>query len=308
MGRNSMVSVDVSVVIVNYNTTGLLNNCIASVYEKTKRVTFEIIVVDNNSSDNSIYLIQGNYPGVLLIPLDENIGFGRANNEAALRASGKYLFFLNSDTYVRNDAISLLFDYMELNPKCGICGGNLTDFSGSPIHSFDRQFPGPFSDIFLLFRRLPRLLYGKNWCYNYTDSPLRVAYITGADMMISRDLFSGIKGFDPFFFMYYEETELTVRVKNKGYQVCSIPGAHIAHKKGASLQYNAGVDGIFYRSKYYYIKKVYGIYRLYMAHLFFMLVCFLKISGFKIRNKSELKKRYHAIVVVARAAFNDVVT
>jgi GT2 family glycosyltransferase len=136
------MSFDVSIIIVNYNTSILLKNCIASVFAETKRISFEIIVVDNNSSDDSVSMMKSEYPDVMLLAKNENAGFGRANNEAALTAAGKYLFFLNSDTYLRNDAISILFEFMELNSECGICGANLTDFEGNPIHSFDRRFPG----------------------------------------------------------------------------------------------------------------------------------------------------------------------
>jgi GT2 family glycosyltransferase len=299
------MSIDVSIIIVNYNTSGLLMDCISSIYKKSKQISFEIIVIDNNSSDNSVLMVQNTYPEVILVALKENIGFGKANNKASLLASGKYLFFLNSDTYLRNDAISVLYQFMEAAPECGICGGNLTDFSGNPIHSFDKCFPGIFSDIFLLFKKLPRLLYGKNWFYNYTRTPMPVAYITGADMMIRSHLFAELKGFDPFFFMYYEETELTVRVKKLGHYVYSIPGACIAHKKGASLQYNAGVGKSYYISKYYYINKVFGIYHLNIAHIFFMLICVIKIVSFTIRKKIELRKRYRSIMVIAHAVYND---
>ncbi|MDR1901249.1 MAG: glycosyltransferase family 2 protein [Treponema sp.] len=301
------MGIDVSVIIVNYNTSSLLKNCIASIYEQTKRISFNIIVTDNNSSDDSVSMLRIEYPDVTVIPLDDNIGFGKANNLGALQAVGKYLFFLNSDTYLCNDAISILFDFMELNSECGICGGNLIDFSGHPIHSFDRRFPGAFSDIFLLLKKLPRLLYGRSWCYNYTGLPMEVAYITGADLMIRNELFAAVKGFDPFFFMYYEETELTVRIKKRGYRVYSVPTAKIAHKKGASLQYNAGIDRAFYLSKYHYMTKVYGTNNSYMAHFIFVIVVMIKIAGFAVRNKYEQKKRYRDVLAFERSAFNDLI-
>jgi GT2 family glycosyltransferase len=192
---------------------------------------------------------------------------------------------------------------MELNPECGICGANLTDFEGNPIHSFDCRFPDAFSDIFLVLRKLPRLLYGQNWCYNYTGAPMEVAYITGADLFIRKNLFTAIKGFDPFFFMYYEETELSIRIKKMNYTIYSIPDAVIAHKKGASLRYNAGINEAFYQSKYYYIKKTLGIYHAYIAHIVFFTVCCLKTLSLRLGNKIELYQRYRDIISIEHSVF-----
>jgi GT2 family glycosyltransferase len=289
------MNITVSIIIVNFNTAELLKNCIKSIKQKTLTVTYEIIVIDNNSSDNSTEMLKELYPDVLLISLKENVGFGKANNLGAKSARGNYLFFLNSDTYLINDAISMLVSFMESNPQCGISGGNITDFSGKPIHSFYKYLPSPFSDIFILFKKIPRLLYGKNWFYNFTDSPIKVAYITGADMMIGAELFSKLGGFDPEFFLYYEETELTNRIRKAGYYAYSIPGAAIAHKKGSSFQYLENANFLFYQSKYYYLKKVYGRYAVFTSHFIFSLVCFTKIFFYFIFNKQNSLKKYLVI-------------
>ena len=106
---------DVSVIIVNYNTVELTKQCILSIYNQTKDVNFEIIVVDNNSEDNSVKIIENNFPQVILINNSDNIGFGRANNLGVEIAKGKYIFFLNSDTILLNNAIKIFVDYMRKN-------------------------------------------------------------------------------------------------------------------------------------------------------------------------------------------------
>ena len=104
---------DVSVIIVNYNTCNLVKKCVASIFEKTKNVSFEVIVVDNNSKDGSVEAIIDEFPRVRVFPLKENIGFGKANNIGVKHAKGRFVFFLNSDSFLLNDAISILVNYLD---------------------------------------------------------------------------------------------------------------------------------------------------------------------------------------------------
>ena len=229
---------DVSIIIVNYNTISLLTDAVDSVFEKTEGIEYEIIVVDNNSSDNSKNILAEKYGNrVNFIGLPENIGFGRANNEAVKIAKGRNIFFLNPDTILLNNAVKILSDYLDNNPRVGCCCGNLLDIDKNPTHSFSRYcIPSIFEEINQLFFRLPgKLLYGKNTIYNNTNKPLKVAYITGADLMIRKDIFDVHNGFDPAFFMYYEEAELEYRVKNNNYLIISVPFAQIIHLEGKSF-------------------------------------------------------------------------
>jgi len=132
---------DVSIIIVNYNTAKLLMDAIDSVFEKTEGVTYEIIIVDNNSPSNPKDILIERYGDkIIYLGLSENIGFGRANNEAAKIAKGRNLFFLNPDTILLNNAVKILSDYLDDNPCVGCCGGNLVDRDGKPTKSFSRYF------------------------------------------------------------------------------------------------------------------------------------------------------------------------
>jgi GT2 family glycosyltransferase len=295
---------DVSVIITNYNTKELLQNCIESIVQKTIGITYEIIVVDNHSSDDSTAMIKERFPAVLLIGLDANLGFGRANNIGASKASGEYFFFLNSDTILENNAVKELFDFLENNPNCAICGGNLKDFNDVPIHSFGKYFPNLFSDIYLLCGKLQKLIQGKNFEYNYTSKPKRIAYITGADMMIRADVFKIEKGFNPNFFMYYEETELTYRIKKSGWAVYSVPKAKIYHKKGASLA-NISSNDFFYASKYYYFNKVFGIRGMVISYIFFTFISKLKKNIYIMTGNKEMAITIDANINKARQAFKQ---
>src|SRR5574344_737129 len=129
---------DVSIIIVNYNTKELTRNCLTSIYEKTKDVNFEVFVRDNNSKDGSISMIKKEFPSVILLENNANIGFGAANNRALKQAKGKYVFYLNSDTVLLNNAVKLFFDYFE-NAKdkenIGALGCNLVNGKGLTVDS-----------------------------------------------------------------------------------------------------------------------------------------------------------------------------
>jgi len=232
---------DVSIIIVNYNTTLLLMDTIDSVFEKTESIEYEIIVVDNNSPNDPEAILTEKYgEKIIYLSLSENIGFGRANNEAAKIAKGRNLFFLNPDTIVLNNAVKVLSDYLDNNPKVGCCGGNLLDKEGVPAHSFGRFFVSSlFYEINQLFLRLPeKILYGKNSFYNHTNYPMKVCFITGADLMVRKSVFDRLNGFDPDFFMYFEEAELEYRVAKEGYKIMSVPNGLIIHLEGKSCQNN----------------------------------------------------------------------
>ncbi|MFV0555388.1 MAG: glycosyltransferase family 2 protein [Mangrovibacterium sp.] len=245
---------DVSIIIVSYNTLNLIGNCIDSVFEKTEGIDYEIIVVDNQSPDESVSFLKGKYgsePNFKLIELQENIGFGRANNEGIKIAQGRNVLLLNPDTILINNAIKILSDYLDANPRVGICGGNLFDEKMKPTHSFRRVLPGLRHEVNKMTSgMLFWLIYWKNREFNYTSKPLSVGYITGADMMIRKAVLDEVGCFNPAFFMYYEETELTYRIKKAGYKVMSIPRAEIQHLEGKSFkEFNAGRSLMILESK-----------------------------------------------------------
>ena len=228
---------DVSIIIVNYRTVPLILDCLASVYALTIGVDYEIIVVDNNSGDGFQERIQERFPKVVCLPLSENIGFGRANNEGLKIAKGRNIFFLNPDTLLLNNAVKILSDYLDSHPEAGICGGNLYDADMKPAHSYMVRLPGIGWEVNNLFHGIPdRLRWGQNTQFNRTGHPMKVGYITGADMMVRRAILDRVGSFSPSFFMYYEETELTFRIKSAGYRAVSVPQAEIQHLEGRSLE------------------------------------------------------------------------
>lgn len=222
---------DVSIIIVNYNTKQHLVECLATVFEKTKDVAFEVIVVDNASTDGSEEYIKKRFPNIKWINSGENLGFGRANNLGAKYASGKYLFLLNSDTLLLNDAISIFFEYAESHQhkKIGALGSWLLDKNEKPNNSFG-FFPCVANEINYLLGKyhLPTL--------NDITKEKDVDYITGADLFIEKRLFERLDGFDINIFMYYEETDLQYRIALRGLSRKVIPGPCIIHLDGGSFE------------------------------------------------------------------------
>lgn len=231
---------DVSIIIVNYNTKKLVVDAINSIHEKTLEISYEVIVVDNDSKDNSVAELQECFGDKInVIASSVNLGFGRANNKGAEVAKGRNIFLLNPDTLLTNNAIKILCNYLDANPKCGAVGGNLVDEVHKPAPSFGRMYFSAWFELNRLFLNIPLIvLYGKNTIHNYHKRPLKVKHIVGADIMIRADVYKQSGGFDPDFFMYCEETELCWRIHQMGYEFYCIPDAIIVHLEGKSFDYN----------------------------------------------------------------------
>lgn len=248
---------DVSIIIVNYNTKNLLIDCINSVKEKTQDISYEIIVVDNASTDGSIESLKKNHPDVIVIASNENLGFGRANNLGAKYSKGKYLFLLNTDTLLINNSIKIFFDEMEkdTSEEISVCGGNLFHLDGSQNYSYSMYYPS-LKSIFCYRMYLTKLL--DNECFNNTPMNKDVAFVIGADLFIRSNIFKSLSGFDENFFMYVEETELQYRIKQLGKRIISVPSAKIIHMQGASSStfFKLRTE---YDSYLYYFKKHFGL-------------------------------------------------
>ena len=240
---------DVSIIIVNYHSSGMVIDCIHSIREKTENLSYEIIVVDNASGDGSLdALSQAFGDEITLIDAPENLGFGKANNLGAARAMGKYLFLLNPDTILINNAVKILFDYLESNPDVGVAGGNLYAADMSPAPSFCRTFDDLDGERkragwrHLISKKVHDKLSSRSGKaqpiseFNHTDTPEKVAYIFGADMMLPKAIFDRVGGFDPDFFMYAEEQELTWRIGQLDLDVMCVPQAKIIHLEGATVK------------------------------------------------------------------------
>lgn len=233
--HSSQSNIDVSVIIVNYNTSTLVNNCLSSIIKHTKDISYEVIIVDNNTERLS-EVIKASGISLKYIQLHNNLGFGGANNEGFKIAKGRNIFCLNPDTIITNNVIKILSGYLDTHPKVGACGGNLYDEKFHPALSYKRRFPGIFEEIDLLSQRIiSTIIYNGNYMFNNSKQNIEVAYINGADLMIRKSIIDQIGGFDTDFFLYYEETELQFRIKKAGFTIVSVPTAKTIHLEGKSF-------------------------------------------------------------------------
>lgn len=270
------MKIDVSIIIVNYKTPVLLKNCISSIFDKTEGVNFEIIVVDNDSNDGSDPLIKENFPSVNYLQSGSNLGFGKANNIGVKIAKGRNIFFLNSDTILLNNAIKILSDYLDENSNVGVCGGNLFDERLKHIHSFSPRFPGIYSELDAIINgRLSKLKQNTTLQYNTLNYPIQVAYICGADMMVKATVLEEVGVFDPDFFLYFEEAELSFRIKKQGYDLFNVPQAKIIHLEGASQTSSKSKITFYNASRKKYYKKRYNLYKFFMVSWLFRLKCLI---------------------------------
>lgn len=281
---------DVSIIIVNYNTKELIIECLKSIYLKTELVAYEIIVVDNASVDGSVEVLSELFPDIIFVRNEKNIGFGRANNEGVKVSKGEYLFFLNPDTILLNNAIGILVDFLRKNPLIAICGGNLYDVNMNLSHSYSLFFPSLFWEFNLLLGgKLAKMKYGCLADKNETNASIDVAYITGADMLIRKDLFVGFGGFSSDFFMYYEETELTYRIKQQGFHIVNIPQAKIMHLEGASFDVSEFRLKQMFIGRHTFYNKIYDDFYVKCVDIIFLLTCWSRILIFRFLNKSKYK-------------------
>ena len=223
---------DVSVVIVNWNTAKLLQDCIESIIDQTQPDTYEIIVVDNGSTDGSAEMIKRCFPEVVLTENTVNVGFAKANNQGFARCRGRYILLLNSDTIILDRAIQKTIQYAESDSQIGVVGCKLLYRDGSFQNSCFRfpGIPGTIINAIGLSRILPSLnwdRYGK--ADRYWKKPVPVDCVMGSFLLIRRDLLERIGHLDEVFFMYAEETDLCCRVRRQGKKVMYYPGASIIH-------------------------------------------------------------------------------
>lgn len=273
--------IDVSIIIVNYNNTVLIKNCIASIVKQTRGITYEIIVSDNCSSDGVEELLQ--LP-IKLVRNSGNVGFGTANNHGAAHASGQYILYLNPDTVLINNAIGLMVDFMRQHPEAGGCGANLLSSEMKPTHSFHRIRPSILREMdYACGRIFSRLVFGQNAEYNHTGKPLIVPCITGADLMVSREVNDNVGGFDERFFMYYEDADLCARICAGKHKLYSVPDAEIQHLEGCSYSLSLTREKhillgrstyfhIHYSRFYNYVADVWNIVTLAIAKMLYHLL------------------------------------
>lgn len=231
---------DLSVIVVSYNTKALLDDCLASLLGADQPAGgMEIIVVDNASSDGSVALVRERYPSVQLIANTDNLGYAAANNAGTAVATGDYVLFLNSDTRVAPDALTVPLAYMQSEPDVGALTVRLVYPNGERDPDNHRGFPTPWN-AFCHFSGLSRLLSpdprfdGYFLSYEDFSKVHDVPVIAGSYMMMPRALDRHLGGWDETYFFYGEDIDYCYRIHEAGYRIIYFPLVEVLHYKGAS--------------------------------------------------------------------------
>ncbi len=250
---------DVSIIIISWNTKKLLRNCLNSIYNTVSDgLSYEVIVIDNASTDSSAEMVEEEFSQVRLGKNIENVGFARANNQAVEIAEGEYILLLNSDTIVLDATLNKMISFMNEHPDVAVVGCRLLNEDRSPQPSFG-YFPTLWTvsmQMFFLDRIYPKLktLIVKN---PSPYSSQEVDWVTGACFILRREALRDMQLFDPNYFMYLEEVDLCYRLKQKNFKVFYLSEAEIIHLGGASIGGRTKAIAYTYENLFYFFKKHY---------------------------------------------------
>ena len=234
---------ELSVIIVNYNVKEFLASCLQSVINATKSINTEIFVVDNDSTDGSIPFLKEKFSDVIFIENKENVGFGKANNQAIKRSKGRYTLLLNPDTLIQEDTPQILMDFLKKNKQCGACGCKILNPDGTFAPESRRSIPTVSAAVYkaigltALFPKSKHFgAYYQGW--KSEDQGGEIPVLSGSFMFFRSSCLEEVDGFDERFFMYGEDIDLCYRVTEAGWEIHYVPETSIIHYKGESTKKN----------------------------------------------------------------------
>jgi len=246
---------ELSIIIVNWNTRNLLVQCLNSIYQTVETVEMEVWVVDNGSTDGSDAAAVERFPETKFVQNKVNVGFAKANNQALNTAAGRYYLLLNPDTQVSKGAVEKLISFMDAHPEAGGAGAQLINSDGSKQNSI-ANFPSLATELLnksLLRWLFPRQFPGKE--RNYSES-VEVDSVIGACMMVRREVLAQVGLLDEDYFLFLEETDWCYRMKRAGWKVYHVPQAEVYHFQGKSAEMERKKAKVeYYRSRYHFFKK-----------------------------------------------------
>ncbi|WP_123321401.1 glycosyltransferase family 2 protein [Chryseobacterium sp. BIGb0232] len=274
------MNMKLSIIIVNYNVTQLLRNCLLSIQKYVKEVEYEIMVIDNASTDRSWQDLIPEFPEVHFISSEINGGFSKANNEAIQAAKGEYLLLLNPDTELEGFYMKDLLDFSDAQQAFGCLGIRMHDAEGNFLPESKRSVPDMFNSfekLFTSFKKNNSKSYYRNDIAETAVAEVEV--ITGAFLLVKREVYEKVGGLDEAYFMYGEDIDLCYTLLNKGYRNYYYGKASLLHHKGESTVKDDVYLNRFYGAMQIFIDKYYKESKP-------MQYSFLK-AGLKLRHKIE---------------------
>jgi N-acetylglucosaminyl-diphospho-decaprenol L-rhamnosyltransferase len=231
--------VDLSCIIVNYKNSESLKDCLESLYQTVQRIDFETIIIDNSENDLGLPPLKELYPKAQFVSNSSNVGFSKANNQAAKIAQGKVLFFLNPDTILFDQAIDSMYRYYCSHKEIGVLGPKVVDPEGSLQYSC-RRYPTLWTGLFNRYSILSRLFPENRFTSHYLmrdfdhNEIRQVDWLSGCCLMVSKSIFEKSHGFDENYFLFNEDVDLCRTIKQAGKEVIYFPEATIIHQVSTS--------------------------------------------------------------------------
>ena len=230
---------DLSCIIVNYKNSESLKCCLDSIYQTIQEIEFEIIIIDNSGKDSGLQSIEENYPKVQIINNPTNVGFSKANNQAAKIALGEFLLFLNPDTILKKQTINSMFKYICSHWGIGTLGPKVLNPDGSLQYSC-RRYPTLWTGLFNHYSILSRLFPQNSFTSQYLmldfdhNETSQVDWLSGCCLMVPKIVFEGVNGFDENYFLFNEDIDLCRMVRKTGKEIIYFPEAKVVHKISTS--------------------------------------------------------------------------
>lgn len=262
---------DLSIIIVNWNTRALLANCLASLATEqpavaglsdnlpSRQLAIEVVVVDNGSTDGSVAMLRQQFPDIRLVENAANVGFARANNQAIRQCRGRYVLLLNSDTEVHPGVLEAMVDWLDARSEAGACGPQLLNTDGTHQISCQPMLT-PWREFWrLMFLEQLRRQASYNFSQWDLQTPYEVEVLKGACLMLRREALEQVGLLDEQYFMYTEEVDLCYRLRQAGWRLYWLPQVRVTHYgEGSSRQVAEAMYLQLYRSKVQFYRKVGG--------------------------------------------------
>ncbi len=252
-----------SIIIVNYNVKYFLEQCLCSVQKAIAGMQAEVIVIDNNSTDESVACLQHKFSWVRFAANSINTGYAKANNQGWQMAGGDLVLFLNPDTILSEDCLKKSVEALLQDPRRGALGIHMLDGSGHFLPESKRGFPSPAASLFKLLGLIKIFPHSKTFASYYQGhlpekEDNEVDVLSGAYMMVKKAVLEQTGGFDEQFFMYGEDIDLSYRIQKAGYTNYYLAGSSILHFKGESTKKNCAYTRLFYKAMVIFVQKHYG--------------------------------------------------
>lgn len=311
---------DLSIIIVNWNSVNYLRECLTSIYGNCEGLRNEVIVVDNASPQRDIEQLPAEFPAMMLVKSAANLGFAGANNLGFSRSSGNHLLFLNPDTRILGSAIQTILSHAKDLPRAGIVGCKLLNTDGSIQTSCIQRFPTILNqalDVEFLQLRWPRMsLWGIAPLFADRPAPAKVEVISGACMMVSREVFQAVGGFSEDYFMYAEDLDLCYKVIKANFENYYVGDAEVIHHGGKSSgqrEVNEWATQMKFRSILHFCEKTRGsvytwLFRLALAVTAFCRLVLIAVA-FPFGKATALKSvfsKWRAVLRIALGRDNPV--